>query len=311
MDPMTRLAASLLYILAAGVARLPWSWLQALADGVAWCWRRIDARESRVARRNLALAMPWADPRNREALQQRVLRTTARQALETLVFWTRRHRRNLPLIREQHGVELFEAAIAAGRGVIVAAPHYGNWELLSQWLASRTRLAILYRPPESAVGEAFLQRVRAGDGDRVRQVPAEGAAVRQLLRILQDGGVVGILPDQQPKAGEGVFAPFFGMQALTMRLLPRLAARTGATVLFAYCERIGSRGSAPAFALRIEAAPDGIASEDPVEGATALNAAVEAIARRQPEQYQWTYKRYTLRPPESGETNPYRDLERH
>ena len=48
-----------------------------------------------------------------------------------------------------------------------------------------------------------------------------------------------------------------------------------------------------------------------MEGASALNAAVEAIARRQPEQYQWTYKRYTLRPPESGETNPYRDLERH
>ena len=308
---MKRIAATLLYLLAAAVARLPWSWLHALADGVAWLWRRVDAREARVARRNLALAMPWADARNREALQQRVLRTTARQARETLVFWTRPHRRNLALIREQHGTELFDAAIASGRGVIVAAPHYGNWELLNQWLAARTPLAILYRPPESAIGERFLQRVRASDRGRVTQVPAEGAAVRQLLRLLQDGGVVGILPDQQPKAGEGVFAPFFGVQALTMRLLPRLAARTGATVLFAYCERIEAPGRAPAFALRIEAAPAAIASEDPVEGATALNAAVESIARRQPAQYQWTYKRYTLRPPDSGETNPYRDLERH
>ena len=123
--------------------------------------------------------------------------------------------------------------------------------------------------------------------------------------------MVGILPDQQPKAGEGVFAPFFGKQALTMSLLPRLAARTGAAVVFAYCERIGDGAGAPGFALHIEQAPDAIASADPVAGAAALNAAVERIARRQPAQYQWTYKRYTLRPPDSGETNPYRDLERH
>ena len=88
--------------------------------------------------------------------------------------------------------------------------------------------------------------------------------------------------------------------------------RTGAPVLFAYCERLDDDGSgAPAFALLIEAAPAAIADADPVRGAEALNAAVERIARRRPAQYQWTYKRYTLRPPESGETNPYRDLERH
>ncbi len=308
---MTDSAAKLLYALAAAIGRLPWSWLHALGDAVATLWRRLDAREARVARRNLELAFPQLDAPQRDALQRAVLRTTARQALETLVFWTRPHRHNLARIREAHGTDLFDDAIAAGRGVIVAAPHYGNWELLNQWLASRTPLAILYRPPESAIGEAFLQRVRGDDGGRVTQVPAEGAAVRQLLRVLQGGGVVGILPDQQPKAGEGVFAPFFGKPALTMGLLPRLAARTGAAVLFAYCERIPAPGAAPAFALRIEAAPAAIADRDTTAGARALNAGVERIAGRDPAQYQWTYKRYTLRPADSGESNPYRDLERH
>src|SRR5690606_21434506 len=209
--------------------------------------------------------------RQRDALQRKVLRTTARQALETLVFWTRPMRRNLALIRETHGTELLDAAIAAGRGVIVAAPHHGNWELLNQWLVHRTPIAILYRPPESAVGEAFLRRTRACA--RVTQVAAEGAAVRKLLRRLREGGVLGILPDQQPKAGEGVFAPFLGKPGLTMRLLPRLAACTGAPVLFARCERIEARGNEPTFALHIEAAPAAIAAEDPVEAATALNAA--------------------------------------
>ena len=197
--------------------------------------------------------------------------------------------------------------MASGRGLIVAAPHYGNWELLNQWLATRTELAILYRPPESAIGEAFLQRVRGDAGDRVTQVPAEGSAVRQLFKRLRDGGVVGILPDQQPKAGDGTFAPFFGVPALTMTLLPRLAARSGATVLFAYCERIDW---SPRFRLRIEAAPAGIEDDDVSVGVAALDAAVEAIARRDLAQYQWTYKRYTLRPSGRGEDNPYRDIER-
>ena len=125
---------------------------------------------------------------------------------------------------------------------------------------------------------------------------------------MKAGGVTGILPDQQPKAGDGEFAPFFGKQALTMTLLNRLAERSGAAVLFAYCERLGE---GPGFALRIESAPIAIASPDAREGVAALNAAVESIARRDPAQYQWTYKRYTLRPPDSGESNPYRDLETH
>lgn len=305
---MTEFAAACLYVLASLVGRLPSSWLQGLAGVVARLWRVLDARESRVARRNLALAYPDLPPAERAALHAAILRNTAWQALETLRFWTRPRAANLACIRETHGVDLFDAALAAGRGLIVAAPHYGNWELLNQWLASRTPLAILYRPPDSAVGEAFLRRVRADADDRIIQVRAEGPAVRQLFKLLQGGGVVGILPDQQPKVGDGEFAPFFGVEALTMTLLPRLAVRTGAPVLFAWCERIGAGDD---FALHVEAAPAALSHDDSRVAVAALNAAVEAVARRDPAQYQWTYKRYTLRPPGSGEDNPYRDLERH
>ena len=304
---MSSLAARLLYLITAALGRLPWSWLNRAGDFVAARWRRLDARETRVARRNLELAYPQLPVEERTQLQHAILRTTVRQALETMRLWTRPRAENLALIRELHGVELFDAALASGRGLIVAAPHYGNWELLNQWLASRTPLAILYRPPESVIGEAFLQRVRADDAGRVTQLRAEGAAVRQLFKLLKDGGVVGILPDQQPKAGDGEFAPFFGVPALTMTLLPRLAARTDAIVLFAWCERIGQAvdTEAPMFALQFESAPIELAAADPVAGVRALNATVERIAHRHPEQYQWTYKRYTLRPPGSGEDNPY------
>jgi KDO2-lipid IV(A) lauroyltransferase len=309
---MTGFVARLLYAFASLLGRLPWPWLLRLGDGLAAWWRWRDVRESRVARINLELAYPDLLPAQRDQLHAAILRTTARQVLETVRLWTRPHAENLDLLREQHGTELMDQAIAAGRGVIIAAPHHGNWELLNQWLAWRTPLAILYRPPESAVVEAFLNLVRAdaghgdgGDGERVTQVRAEGPAIRQLFKRLNDGGVVGILPDQQPKAGDGEFAPFFGVQALTMTLLGRLAARTGATVLFAWCERVDTHTGHPGFALHIEAAPAALADPDPTVSVAALNAAVEHIARRDPAQYQWTYKRYTLRPPGSGEENPY------
>ncbi len=310
---MTDFAARLLYALAALLTRLPWRWLLRLGDATAARLLRRDSRAARVVRRNLELAYPELLPGQREQMRGSILRSTVRQTVETLRLWTRPHAENLALIREQHGIEHLDAAIGAGKGVIVAAPHYGNWELLNQWLAARTPLAILYAPPESKVGEAFLQRVRADDGQaageaaRITQVRADGAGVRQLFKRLAGGGVVGILPDQQPKRGDGEFGPFFGVDALTMTLIGRLAARSGATVLLAWCERVGSGADddGPGFALHVEPAPAGVAHADPTISVAALNAAIERIARRDPSQYQWTYKRFSLRPPGSGEKNPY------
>jgi KDO2-lipid IV(A) lauroyltransferase len=304
---MNEVAAALLYAIAWGAARLPWPLLRLLADAAARVSLALNGREARVTRRNLELIRPDLDPTAREALLREILRTTARQAFETVRLWTRPAVRNLPDIVEVHGQALFDAALREPRGLLVAAPHMGNWELLNQWLAAKTPLAILYRPPESAVGEAFLRRVRAHAGGGVEQVRAEAAGVRSLLKRLQKGGVVGILPDQQPKEGDGEFAPFFGKQALTISLLGRLAARSGARVLFCWCERLPG-SSPPRFAVHVEAAPDAVGDVDPQRAVAALNAGIEAIARRDFAQYQWTYKRYTLRPPGSGEENPYRDL---
>jgi KDO2-lipid IV(A) lauroyltransferase len=268
-----------------------------------------------VAGRNLELAYPGATAGERAAMRDAILLGTARQAIDTLQPWTRPPADALAMIRETHGVDAFDAALArahaGGPGVIVAAPHFGNWELLNRWLAARTEIAVLYRAPDSALGEAFLRRARADTAGRVIQVRAEGPAMRQLFKRLQSGGVVGILPDQQPKRGDGVFAPFFGVPALTMTLLARLAARTGATVLFAWCERIGvggEDGEGPRFAIHVQPAPAAVADPDPVVAATALNAAVEAIARRDPAQYQWTYKRYSrqLRARPDIDANPYK-----
>ena len=288
----------LMFAAAACVGLLP-LWLQrglgSLAGRLA---HALNTREAKVARRNFEIIAPELSVAEREAQVGRVLRATGRNGMETLRVWTRLRRANLRLIRATHGAELLDAALAAGKGLIIAAPHYGNWELLIEVLAARGKFTLVYRVPEKPAGDVFLRLARGGSN--VQLVPAETNAMRPLWKALLDGGMVGITPDQQPKFGGGEFAPFFGKQALTLSLIPKLAARSGAPVLFAWTE------PAPGgFDLFFESASEKIASADLVEATAAMNAQVEAIARRDPEQYQWTYKRYTLRPAESGELNPY------
>jgi KDO2-lipid IV(A) lauroyltransferase len=292
------LSGRLLYAMAWLIGRLPLRALHAIGELCAYTTRLANAREYRVARRNIQLIGPDASAAEHEQRARAVLRGTWRCAMETLRFWTRSSQRNLRAVRDVHGGELFESALADRRGAIIAAPHYGNWELLNQFLAARTPIAILYLAPDSAVVEGFLRRVRERPG--VTAIRADAGGVRRLLRHLHAGGVVGILPDQQPKLGDGVFAPFFGIDALSMSLLPRLAERSGATVLFAIAERAPD---ATHFDIHFQRAPEALAGSDLHAAAAAMNAAVETIARRDESQYQWTYKRFSRQP--QGKNNPY------
>jgi KDO2-lipid IV(A) lauroyltransferase len=212
--------------------------------------------------------------------------------LEIAKIWTADPARTLALVREVRGGELFDAAL--GKPLIIAAPHLGCFELLNYWLCSRTPIAIAYRPPRQPELEPLL--VRARGGLSAEQVRAEGSAgVRALFKRLAAGGVVGILPDQEPKQGEGEVAPFFGRYARTMVLLPRLAQRTGATVLFAFAERL-PRGAG--YVLHFLPAPEGISGPDLPAAVAALNRGVENCIRLAPHQYQWHYKRYFVQPGE-------------
>src|SRR6185437_10550428 len=212
---------------------LPLPVLYAIGGALGWpLWWRKRARERVHTEVNMRIVHPELDDEARDALVRECLVETGHAVTEMAAVWGRGARRALELVREVDGLEHFDAALQSGRGLIVAAPHLGCWELLNYWLCARTPIAILYAPPRSPAWEAMLVRAR---GDlHPEQVRADGAGVRTLYKRLAAGGVVGILPDQQPKRGEGQFAPFFGLDANTMVLLPRIAKRTGASVLFAF-----------------------------------------------------------------------------
>jgi Kdo2-lipid IVA lauroyltransferase/acyltransferase len=279
---------------------LPMRALYALGTALGWMlWWRRRARERVHAEVNMRIARPDLDATARAKLVQACLVETGRAVTEMAAVWGRGGRRALKLVRGVEGIEHFDAALRSGRGLIVAAPHLGCWEMLNYWLCSRTRIAILYAPPRNPAWEPMLVRARGGLAPE--QVRADGAGVRRLYKWIAAGGVAGILPDQQPRRGEGRFAPFFGKEANTMVLLSRMAHRTGAHVLFAFAERL-PRGAG--FRIRILPAPDGIADQDLRAACTALNRGIERCVELAFTQYQWTYKRWADRP-DPYEHDPY------
>ena len=141
------------------------------------------------------------------------------------------------------GAELIDAALAAGRGLVLLTPHLGCFEVTAQAYAERfgatQPITVLYRPARKAWLRELVDTARARPG--LATAPATLAGVRQMIRALRRGETVGLLPDQVPPEGMGVWAPFFGQPAYTMTLAARLAQQTGAALLLIWGERLPRR----------------------------------------------------------------------
>jgi KDO2-lipid IV(A) lauroyltransferase len=272
---------------------LPLPAAHAIGTLLGWLAYRLPNRNRSVTLRNLELCLPELSPADRRRLARRSLIETGKTLAETPLAWCAAPERVLALIREVHGAEAIRQAIAEGRGVIIAGPHLGAWEVGGLQIGADFRpVSILYRPPRNATLDRLIHASRERTGAEL--VPTDAQGVRALLRRLARGGAVVILPDQDPGATGGVFAPFFGIRTNTMSLLTRLAAKSGALVVVGYAERLSrSRG----FHIRYLPVEDpAIYSSDPQQAAAALNRAVEAAVRALPGQYQWSYKRFRRRP---------------
>lgn len=290
-------ARALMLVLAL-FGRLPLPVLHAFGAALGFLLGTIPGtRAVRITRRNLELCFPEAAADFRRRLYWRSFLELGKAMLELAKVWGRDPAHALAHVREVEGESLLDQALAAQRGVIIAAPHFGCFELLNLWLCRKTAFAIVYRPPTVSWMEPFLLKVRG----RLHaiQVSAEGLGLRKLYRQLAAGGAVGILPDQRPRWGEGIFAPFFGLPTYTMTLVSRLAQRTRAAVLIAWAERL-PRGRG--YVVRIRQAPPEIHSAELSTSVAALNRGIEEAVRSALPQYQWSYKRFSHLPP--GENTP-------
>ncbi len=255
-----------------------------LLGGLAW---RFGGRSADTTRKNLRACFPELSDSEIETLGRQSLRETGATALEIPLMWEWPVERCLALIREIEGEELLAQYRAGQKGLLLLAPHLGNWELAGLFFASRYRMAALYSPPNQAGFEQYMTRVRSRSGSEL--VATDRRGIARLFSILREGGVVGILPDQTPRREGGEFAPFFGIPATTMTLSSKLIHKTGARPLMTYAQRLADgRG----FRIVIREADPAIASEDMAESLAALNRSVEQCIAEAPAQYQWEYKRF-------------------
>ena len=226
-------------------------------------------------------------------IRREAIAGAGRQGFETPWIW-KRPRADLIARTTVADMALVDAVMADGRPVMFLPPHLGSFEVTAQFYAAfrpeaATRpMTVLYRTPRKSILRPIVETGRAADG--LRLAPAEMRGVRMLMKAMKDRHVVGILPDQVPSRGEGVWAPFFGRWAYTMTLPARLARQFDAIVLFVYGERL-PRGEGSRIHLRRLAEP---LTGDPAHDAAVMNRGLEALIRECPTQYLWGYNRYKV-----------------
>ncbi len=271
-------------------ALLPLAWARGLGRCIAALYWPVGGRSRRVTLRNIQLAFPEMTQAEQLALARRSIAATAELIAETGHVWLKDWQIVQSMILEAHGTEPIEAALHQGRGVIVLAPHLGNWEMIGLHLPTMGPTVSLYEPPALRALGPMIEGARQRSGATL--VPTDSRGLATLLKSVKRGNISGILPDQAPpdvNAGEN--SPFMGVPCFTGTLASNMIRRTGALAVFGFAERVPG-----GFILRYLPAEPDIYDEDTTLSLAALNRGVEQCLRHCEEQYQWEYKRFRVRP---------------
>lgn len=259
------------------LSRLPLPLLHGLGALAGWTIYALSVKLREHLRENIPLDM-------KSVARTQVASHMGQGILELPWLWFRPRQEVVDKVIRVDGWALVEAAWAAGKGIVFLTPHLGCFEITAQYYASFRPMTVLYRKPKQAALAALVEQ---GRGANLKLAPADLSGVRNLLKALKQGDAVGMLPDQVPGSGEGVWVPFFGRPAYTMTLAPRLAD-TGATVLLAYAERLSD---GVGYHLKLFPLPEPLTGT-PEDKAAQLNRALEGLIRQCPAQYAWGYNRY-------------------
>lgn len=258
---------------------------------------RLDNRTRRAIDCNLELCLPHLDKKQRTALRNQRLQHMGQTFSEMGHLWTRDVPFILELCHEGEGFQTLRQAIEGKGGVIIMAPHFGNWETLNIYICSIRAMTAMYRPNKDESLDTFILMARNRAGGEL--VPTNRRGVMQIVKTLNADGVVGMLPDQVPQKGSGEFASFFGHQAYTMTLASQLAQKTGAKAFVVGCVQ-----TKQGFELISSEVDQRFYEADTRTSLEGLNASIEGLVMKAPSQYQWEYKRFKVQP--EGVLSPYK-----
>ena len=253
--------------------------------GIVASW--FPGKHARVIEQNLRLCYPeqpeaWI----RQTVRQNLI-STGQTAFEFAKTWGMPPEYSIEHIRQVSNGHLFLDALKSGRGVMAITPHYGTWEFMNAWLNQHAPAVIMYKPGKDRGVDAFVREARSRLS--AHMVPTDERGVKMMLKCLKTGGFTIILPDHVPADNGGVYVPFFGVSTLTTTLTPRLIQKTKCLVVCMTCTRLPGQDG---FEIYFEEPDARIYSQDLTEAAAGMNQSLESLIRRDPAQYQWSYKRF-------------------
>jgi KDO2-lipid IV(A) lauroyltransferase len=276
------------------LALLPWFVQKRLGDLIGWLSWQLVGQRRKDTLVNLRLCFPEKTEAEREQIARGVFRYTGRGIFETANAWF------IPLEfyrRKIHfeGLELLQAAKAEGRGVLLLGAHYTSLDFGGALCSLYIPIDTVFRPQNNKLFEYMARRQR----DRVYDWQIDHDNMRGLIKALRQGHVVWYTPDQDYGLRQGVFAPFFGVEAATITATARLARVNHSVVMFVHFYLREDGGINMSFF----PGPENYPSGDDVADASRVNQQLEFMIRRAPEQYMWYHRRFKTRPP--GEPVPY------
>ena len=267
---------------------LPRRALWLLGSALGWLFYWFPSPSCRIAARNIELCFPEMSPDERRRLVQCHFRLCGFAVLCLGVAWWApkwRVRRFVTLRGMQH----LENAYAAGRNVILLAPHFIGLDIGGSRISFEKSFVSMYRKSRDPLLEyLFHRRERFGE-----VVVERSASLKQLLRFIREGRPFYYLPDQDMGERASVFVPFFGTLAATVTTLSRIAQATNAVVI-PCITRLLPRGRG--IEMELYPAFENFPTDDPEADARFMNEQIEQWVRTMPEQYMWSYRRFKTRP---------------
>ncbi len=244
---------------------------------------------SKRARRNLALAFPEKSPQDIEAIVLEMWDNLGRTIAEYPHLGKLSIKGTDPRIIIDN-IEIAEAAIAQGKGVMFVSGHFANWEIMP---AVATQLgydgALVYRPQNNPYVDNWVSRQRAIEGPK-EQIGKGAHGTRRIFTLLRNAKSIFLLVDQ--KTNEGVPAPFFGRDAMTTPAPAALALKLGSVLLPTSNERLGGARFHMKIRNPVQFEPTGDHDADIRLLTAKISEEIEKIVRERPSQWLWIHRRW-------------------
>ncbi len=286
---MKKLKSSIIIGLMSAASLIPLSWLQAIGSVCGRLYFVIHRKRRFVAECNIKHCFPEMSEDEQAQLLWKNAEETGKWVCETPFAWFSKPERAMKKTTIKNPEKLQEA-FDKKKGVVIIMPHYGNWEMMNYYLPQNYPSGCMYKAAKSETLEKVITDSRERVGTKMFNVDMTG--VRQALKHIKQGNLLVVLSDHIPERKAGVYAPFFGLPALTGKMTHTFVRPNKAEVLLVTATR---KAKGAGFEIEFHDV-EGMDSKDSLAAATGLNKAIEKVVRKAPEQYQWLYKRFRRQP---------------